>query len=171
MPETGAWWRSRPKDREDPKTGTERSSHLGDSTRQVVPPYERRKRYGAGCSMRLPQAAGPATPGRLWRYEPVTGLVFHSTQYGGSTMTGRHRLRNRRVQAQRPSRHRAVEVVDARTLTEHFLTLDALAAGRLPKGRYIARCGQEVLPASLTEPGRNRCLHCIPIPIQRSRLS
>jgi hypothetical protein len=84
-------------------------------------------------------------------------------------MTGRHRLKDRRVQAQRPSRHRAVEVVDARTLTAHFLTVDALAAGRLPKGRYIARCGQDVLPASLTEPGASRCLSCVPIP--RSRMS
>jgi hypothetical protein len=86
-------------------------------------------------------------------------------------MTGRHRLKNRRVAAQRFSRHRAVEVVDARALTAHCLSVNALAAGRLPKGRYIARCGEEVLPASLAESGRNRCLSCIPIPRQRSRLS
>lgn len=36
---------------------------------------------------------------------------------------------------QRTSRHRAVEVIDSRTLTAHFLTDEALAAGRLPKGR------------------------------------
>lgn len=78
-------------------------------------------------------------------------------------MTGKHRLKGPSVQ--RTSRHRAVEVVDARTLTAHFLTLDALAAGRLPKGSYIARCGQDVLPASLAEPGRNRCLSCVPIPV------
>jgi hypothetical protein len=86
-------------------------------------------------------------------------------------MAGRHWLKNRRVQIQRPSRHRAIEVVDARTLTTHCLSMDALAAGRLPKGRYIARCGQDVLPASLAEPGRNNCLSCIPIPSQRLRLS
>jgi hypothetical protein len=86
-------------------------------------------------------------------------------------MTGRHRLRNRRVQTQRTTRHRTVEVVDARTLTAHCLTMDALAAGRLPKGRYITLCGQDVLPASLAEPGRNRCLSCVPIPSQRTRLS
>ena len=85
-------------------------------------------------------------------------------------MTGRHRFKGRSV-VQRTARHRAIEVVDARTLTAHFLSVDALAAGRLPKGRYIARCGQEVLPASLAEPGRNRCLSCVPIPGQRSRLS
>jgi hypothetical protein len=86
-------------------------------------------------------------------------------------MAGRHRLKSTQVPAQRPSRHRAVEVVDARTFTAHCLTLDALAAGHLPKGRYIARCGQDVLPASLAEPGRNRCLSCVPIPRQRLRLS
>jgi hypothetical protein len=85
-------------------------------------------------------------------------------------MTGRHRLKGRSV-VQRTARHRAIEVVDARTLTAHFLTLDALAAGRLPKGRYITLCGQDVLPASLTEPGRNRCLTCVSIPRQRSSSS
>lgn len=69
----------------------------------------------------------------------------------------------------RTSRHRPVEVVDARTLTTHFLTLDALAAGRLPKSRYVALCGQDVLPASLTEPGAGRCSFCVSIPRQRSR--
>jgi hypothetical protein len=84
-------------------------------------------------------------------------------------MTSRHRLRDRRVQ--RTARHRAIEVVDARTLTAHFLTMDALAAGRLPKSRYIALCGQDVLPASLTEAGRSRCPSCVSIPSQRSSLS
>jgi hypothetical protein len=76
--------------------------------------------------------AGPATHGRLERYEPVAGPVFHSKRYGGTTMTGRHRLKGRNV-VQRTTRHRAIEVVDARTLTTHCLTVDALAAGRLPK--------------------------------------
>jgi hypothetical protein len=82
-------------------------------------------------------------------------------------MAGRHRLKS----VQRTVRHRAVEVVDARTLTAHFLTMEALATGRLPKGCYIALCGQDVLPASLAEPGRSRCPLCVPIPSQRSRLS
>jgi hypothetical protein len=82
-------------------------------------------------------------------------------------MAGKHRLRGRRVQ--HTTRQRAVELVDARTLTAHFLTMDALAAGHLPKGRYIALCGQDVLPASLAEPGRGRCLLCIPITTQRLR--
>ena len=62
-------------------------------------------------------------------------------------MAGKHSLKTRRVQ--HTSRHRAIEVVDAHTLTAHFLTMEALDAGRLPKGRYIACCGQDVLPASL----------------------
>jgi hypothetical protein len=84
-------------------------------------------------------------------------------------MAGRHRLKGRRVQ--HTTRHRTIELVDARTLTAHFLTMDALAAGRLPKGRYITLCGQDVLPASLAEPGRNRCQLCVSIPSQRSRSS
>jgi hypothetical protein len=84
-------------------------------------------------------------------------------------MPGKHRLKS--LRAEYTARQRAVELVDARTLTAHFLTLDALASGRLPKGRYIALCGQDVLPASLAEPGRGRCRLCIPIPSQKSRLS
>ena len=60
-------------------------------------------------------------------------------------MTGKHRLKGRRVQ--RTKQYRTVEVVDARTLTAHFLTLDALAAGRLPKSRYIGVCDRDVLPS------------------------
>lgn len=84
-------------------------------------------------------------------------------------MIGRHRLRDRRVQ--RTVRHRAIEVVDARTLTAHFLTMDALVAGRLPTGSYIALCGHDVLPASFTEAGRSCCPSCVLIPSQKSRLS
>ena len=82
-------------------------------------------------------------------------------------MAGKHSIKTRRVQ--RTSRY--IEVVDARTLTAHFLTLDALAAGRLPHSRYIALCGRDVLPASLTEPGGRRCLFCVSIPSQRARTS
>lgn len=84
-------------------------------------------------------------------------------------MAGRHRLKGGRVL--RTSRHRTIEMVDARTLTAHFLTDDALAAGRRPQGRYIALCGQDVVPASLIEAGRNRCPSCVSIPRQRSRSS
>lgn len=81
-------------------------------------------------------------------------------------MPGRHSLKTRR--AERTARRRTVEVVDVRTFTAHVLTQDALAAGRLPKGRYIALCGREVLPAGLTEPGNGRCSSCVAIPAQRA---
>jgi hypothetical protein len=78
-------------------------------------------------------------------------------------MPAKHSLKTRRAE-----RRRAVEVVDAHTFTAHFLTTDALAAGRHPKGRYIALCGREVLPAGLTEPGHGRCSSCVAIPAQRT---
>lgn len=81
-------------------------------------------------------------------------------------MAGRHRLANRRVHHAAPPR--AVEVVDARTLRGHLLTLDALTAGQLPGGRYVALCGDDVLPACLTEPGTGRCPPCVSIPRQRT---
>ena len=84
-------------------------------------------------------------------------------------MPGKHRLKGRR--AEHTARHRAVELVDARTLTAHLLTDTAIAAGRLAKGRYIALCGQDVLPASLVEPGRRHFLSCVSIPTQRARMS
>lgn len=41
----------------------------------------------------------------------------------------------------------------------HLVTDDAMAAGR-PAGRYVAVCGTEVLPASLTVPESRRCPAC-----------
>ena len=52
-------------------------------------------------------------------------------------------------------------MVDVRSLVMHLLTPDAAAAGLRGKGRYIALCGAEVIPASLTEPGRSRCKPCL----------
>jgi hypothetical protein len=85
-------------------------------------------------------------------------------------MADKHRLKARRAERAAP-RHRTVELVDARTLRAHLLTPDALAAGRHASGRYIALCGQDVLPASLVEPGRGRCSSCISIPTQRAGMS
>lgn len=79
-------------------------------------------------------------------------------------MSGRHRLKRRQAVCTVPRRRRTVEVVDVHTFTIHFLTMDALAAGRHPKGRYIALCGQDVLPAGMTEPGHTRCPSCVSIP-------
>jgi hypothetical protein len=64
-------------------------------------------------------------------------------------------------------------MVDARSRTAHFFTDDALTAGRQAKGRYIALCGRDVLPASLTTPERDYCLLCsyMAIPHQTSRAS
>lgn len=82
-------------------------------------------------------------------------------------MAGRHRLRGPREHIAQPFRQRAIEVVDARTLIGHFLTMDVLTTGRLPHGRYTALCGQDVLPACLAEPGTSRCPSCMSVPRQR----
>lgn len=86
-------------------------------------------------------------------------------------MPGKHTLK--RKKAERAEYRRAAEVVDVRTLRAHLLTLDALAEGQYAAGRYVALCGQDVLPASLVEPGRERCASClahraVTVPIQRS---
>lgn len=90
-------------------------------------------------------------------------------------MTGRHSLRSRRAER---TRRRAVELVDAQTGQAHFMTDSAVAAGQRAKGRYVAICGEEVLPVSLTEPTCGYCPSCfarsqtaLSIPAQRSRTS
>ncbi|MGH3673284.1 MAG: hypothetical protein ACRDSH_22105, partial [Pseudonocardiaceae bacterium] len=73
---------------------------------------------------------------------------------------GRHsKQQNRHIT---PGRH-TVEMVDARTGTAHRLTTDAAADG-LPRGRYSALCGQEVLPAALVAREARYCRLCAPIP-------
>jgi hypothetical protein len=59
--------------------------------------------------------------------------------------------------------------VDLRTDVRHLLTPDAVAAGRVKGGRYIALCGAQVVPA-MTE-SREDCQPCqaAVIPAQRSR--
>jgi hypothetical protein len=78
---------------------------------------------------------------------------------------GRHRRADHRARR----RDRSIEMVDARTLQAHLLTDEALAAGRRGEGRYVALCGVDVLPASLTAAERGYCTSCVPIPAQRSR--
>lgn len=64
-------------------------------------------------------------------------------------------------------RRRTVEMVD-NTGTAHLLTADAAENG-LPKGRYTAVCGGEVLPAALVAREARYCKLCVPIiPAQRS---
>lgn len=84
---------------------------------------------------------------------------------------GKHSLgRNRPTSRQ----HTLVDMVDNRSLLIHRMTPGAAAEGLRPQGRYIALCGEEVIPASLTEPGRHPCQPCgmaavSTIPNQRSR--
>jgi len=90
-------------------------------------------------------------------------------------MPGKHRRacrwRWRATSTQPPAAPAAIEMVDARSLAAHRVTDSALAAGKRGGGHYVATCGQEVLPASLTEPPRGTCRSCTPIPSQRSRMS
>lgn len=67
---------------------------------------------------------------------------------------GKHRRRERR--------HRiTIPLVDAHTLMAHYLTDEAFAAGRLAAGRYVALCGRDVLPASLTVAEVDHCRRCV----------
>jgi hypothetical protein len=70
---------------------------------------------------------------------------------------GKHRREDHRARLRR----RTVEMVDARTLQAHLLTDEALATGRRVNGPYIALCGTDVLPASLTAAERGFCRWCI----------
>lgn len=75
-------------------------------------------------------------------------------------MAGRHRHQTRTVQVRIPAqqrRMRPVGIVDARTRVEHLVPDDVLAAPRLS---YLAKCGAEVLAASMTDPGCGRCREC-----------
>jgi hypothetical protein len=72
-------------------------------------------------------------------------------------MSGKHSFAG----YQPPRIPRAIEMVDASNLVTHFLTPDAVDAGRRPPGDYIALCGVNVVPAALVEPGNGRvCLPC-----------
>lgn len=74
-------------------------------------------------------------------------------------MAGKHRKRPEsyaRIPEQRAPR--AVRVVDARTRLEHVVAGDVLEPYRLS---YLAKCGTEILAASLVEPGRGRCSECV----------
>jgi hypothetical protein len=64
-----------------------------------------------------------------------------------------------------------LEWVDLRSGITHLLTPEAAAAGRVKRGRYVALCGVEVIPAGMTEPGRGDCQPCrvAAIPGQRSQ--
>ncbi|MGH3937111.1 MAG: hypothetical protein ACRDTG_00520 [Pseudonocardiaceae bacterium] len=57
-------------------------------------------------------------------------------------------------------------MVDARTLTEHLIDLDAIAASR-SRGSYLALCGTEVLAASMTTEEQRFCQKCIRRQVER----
>lgn len=85
-------------------------------------------------------------------------------------MAGRHRFNGRRTRHV-VTKRRSVEMVDVRSLVAHVLPADAAAAGRRGGGRYVALCGAEVIPASLTAaPERGYCQACsTALPAQRTR--
>jgi len=78
----------------------------------------------------------------------------------GKAMVGRHRRQVRAVQARIQEQRPGIEVVDSLTQVTHRVTGDALLAGRLA-GQYKALCGVRLLAASLTDPGRGRCMACV----------
>ncbi len=82
-------------------------------------------------------------------------------------MTGKHQATAARP-ALRIRRPRLVEMVDARTGEAHWLTQDALDAGRCGGGRYIAVCGADVLAHSLAAPPLDFCRACA-IPDQTTK--
>lgn len=61
-------------------------------------------------------------------------------------------------------RRRTIEMVDT-TGTAHLLTTDAAADG-YRQGRYIAVCGDDVVPAALVATMARYCPLC-PVPAQR----
>lgn len=77
-------------------------------------------------------------------------------------MTGRHRRRGTHAQIPQQRRPRPVGIVDARTRVEHLVPADVLTPPRLS---YLAKCGIEVLAASMTDPGQRRCQECAVSPV------
>lgn len=86
-------------------------------------------------------------------------------------MVGRHSKPRHRLQSNQAQRQRArtVEMVDVAG-TAHRQKVDAAADG-LPRGRYSALCGEDVLPAALIAREARYCQPCAPmtVPRQRSR--
>ena len=73
-------------------------------------------------------------------------------------MAGQHRKRpGGHVRIPKQRLPRLVRIVDARTRVEHLVTDDVLTVHR---PSYLAKCGAEVLAASMTEPGHSRCQEC-----------
>ncbi|MGH3572757.1 MAG: hypothetical protein ACRDS0_28240 [Pseudonocardiaceae bacterium] len=77
---------------------------------------------------------------------------------------GRH---SKQSQNRHTPARRTIEMVDIAG-TAHRLTPDAAADG-LPRGRYSALCGEDVLPAAMVAREARYCRLCTPIPVQRGR--
>jgi hypothetical protein len=74
-------------------------------------------------------------------------------------MAGRHSKRGARDRKIPAQRRIGIEVVDAGTRIAHRVASDELLAGRVA-GNYRALCGTRLISASLTDPGRGRCVKC-----------
>lgn len=85
-------------------------------------------------------------------------------------MVGRHNKPRRRRQSDQAQRQctRTVKIVDVAG-TAHRLTIDAAADG-LPRGRYSALCGEDVLPAALIAREARYCQLCAPMTVPGQRL-
>ncbi|MGQ0716901.1 MAG: hypothetical protein ACT4NP_06205 [Pseudonocardiales bacterium] len=81
-------------------------------------------------------------------------------------MGGRHRP-GRRVITKRTTTTQVVDISGQ----AHLLTDTAMTTGRGAKGRYVALCGTEVLPAALVAAPEGYCrsCHAATVPTQRRR--
>lgn len=61
--------------------------------------------------------------------------------------------------ARAPILRRAVAMTDTRSVVAHWVTEEAVAAGRRA-GRYVGVCGAPVLPGSLLEDADRGCRYC-----------
>lgn len=136
------------------------NDHRWQEEAEGKPVEPREPRPGRRLSPTTLPAAGPGRP-------PWKALDLDMAKAKHRLLRRRHRLT--------PRRRCLVDMVDIRSLVMHLVTPDAAAAGLRGKGRYIALCGADVIPASLTEPGRFRCEPClwqsVSVPSQRSRVA
>ena len=68
-------------------------------------------------------------------------------------------VRNQGVAVPAP-RSQGIAVTDGLTLMTHRVSSEAMSRGPRTRSRYQAVCGVQLWPASLTEPGRERCPAC-----------
>ena len=107
---------------------------------------------------------------------PVAGRFPRSWAVRAQRMGKKHRRPNlwERLIRRQPGPARPVRItiaqVDAHTGVRHLLTPDAVAAGRVKAGRYIALCGAQVIPAPTGSGVKCQpCQIAAAIPTQRNR--